>query len=202
MKRKEQAAIAKEKLLTAAQKLISEKGYDHISISDITKASGMSAGNFYHYFKSKEDLIIAVERDLYDRNLENVRKMHGKGILNMLTFYFCNSTDYTVNVYGVNFARQWFIYHLSNPTTLHDPSNKVNITIKEVKECLESCQKNGELRSDVCLDTLAEDIVLSTWGAQFYGILTNGEFDLLAWNERYCKTVLKQILEPYYADKK
>ena len=184
MKRKEQAAIAKEKLLNAAQKLISEKGYDKISISDITDACGMSAGNFYHYFKSKEDLIIAVERDLYDRNLEDVRKLYGKGILDLLTFYFCNSMDYAVNVYGVNFTRQWFIYHLSNPTTLQDPANKINITIKEVKECLESCQRNGELRSGIPLDTLAEDIVLSTWGAQC---------------ERYCKTVLKQILEPYYA---
>ncbi|WP_343247854.1 TetR/AcrR family transcriptional regulator [Diplocloster hominis] len=199
MKRKEQAAIAKEKLLTTAQKLISEKGYDKISISDITDACGMSVGNFYHYFKSKEELIIAVERDLYDRNLENVRKLQGKSIIDLLTFYFTNSMDYAVNVYGVNFTRQWFIYHLSNPTTLHDPANKINITIQEVKECLESSRRNGELRNDAPLDILAEDIVLSTWGAQFYTILTDGEFDLIAWNERYCKTVLKQILEPYYA---
>lgn len=160
----------------------------------------MSAGNFYHYFKSKDELITALERDLYESNMEDVHSMQGKSVIDQLTFYFRNITAYTYHTHGVNFSRQWFIYHASNPTALEDPANKVNITIAEVKECLVSGVTNGELRSDTPLDTLAEDISLSNWGAQIYYIFTNGTFDLIAWNERYCGAVLKQILAPYYVN--
>jgi AcrR family transcriptional regulator len=47
----------KRELLEYAEKLFVEKGYEQTSIDDILKASGISKGGFYHYFKSKEDIL-------------------------------------------------------------------------------------------------------------------------------------------------
>ena len=47
----------KRELLEYAEKLFLEKGYEQTSIDDILKASGISKGGFYHYFKSKEDIL-------------------------------------------------------------------------------------------------------------------------------------------------
>lgn len=49
-------SIRKEKILNVALKLFSERGFYSTSIPDIAQEEGMSVGNFYNYFKSKEFL--------------------------------------------------------------------------------------------------------------------------------------------------
>ena len=47
----------KRELLAIAEKLFLEKGYEQTSIDDILRESGISKGGFYHYFKSKDDIL-------------------------------------------------------------------------------------------------------------------------------------------------
>ena len=47
----------KNKIIEVALKLINEKGFDNVSVSEITKEAGVSKGAFYIHFESKEDLI-------------------------------------------------------------------------------------------------------------------------------------------------
>ncbi len=42
--------------MTAATRLMHVQGYHMTSLDDILRASGVGKGNFYYYFKSKEDL--------------------------------------------------------------------------------------------------------------------------------------------------
>jgi len=52
-------------ILDAAKRVFAEKGFDGASMQDIAREAGMSAGNFYRYFGSKNALVEAmVERDL------------------------------------------------------------------------------------------------------------------------------------------
>jgi AcrR family transcriptional regulator len=44
-------------LLAAAQQLFFEKGYEKTSVSHIIDKVGVAKGTFYHYFKSKEELL-------------------------------------------------------------------------------------------------------------------------------------------------
>ena len=50
----------REKILHKADELIFKKGYHQMSFGDIAKALGMAKGNFYYYFKSKEDILNGV----------------------------------------------------------------------------------------------------------------------------------------------
>lgn len=50
----------KDQILDAASRLISVKGYHCTSLDDVLKESGVGKGNFYHYFKSKEELGYAI----------------------------------------------------------------------------------------------------------------------------------------------
>lgn len=47
-------------IVTHAQRLFHEHGFDGTSFSDIVEASGLYRGNIYHYFKSKDDILLAV----------------------------------------------------------------------------------------------------------------------------------------------
>ena len=50
----------KQQLLEVATKLFVERGFHATPTSAITKEAGVSAGILFHYFKTKEDLIIAI----------------------------------------------------------------------------------------------------------------------------------------------
>lgn len=49
--------IRKKEIITAAKTLFFEKGYDSTSIQDIIDTLGIAKGTFYHYFKSKDELL-------------------------------------------------------------------------------------------------------------------------------------------------
>ena len=53
------ASTRKKKYLVAetAFRLFRERGYDNVSVDDIIAATGTSKGTFYHYFKSKDELL-------------------------------------------------------------------------------------------------------------------------------------------------
>lgn len=47
-------------IVKAANRVFYEKGYGATSFSDIAAASGLHRGNFYHYFRSKSEILDAV----------------------------------------------------------------------------------------------------------------------------------------------
>lgn len=55
--RTEQALRTKESILNTAFKLIESEGYDNVTVESICNELNLSRGAFYHYFKSKSDII-------------------------------------------------------------------------------------------------------------------------------------------------
>ncbi|MDR0654416.1 MAG: TetR/AcrR family transcriptional regulator [Synergistaceae bacterium] len=52
--------ILRQKILAAARKLFNEKGYNEVSMRDISDSLGISVGNLTYHFKKKENLVEAV----------------------------------------------------------------------------------------------------------------------------------------------
>ncbi len=57
-------ASRRKPILRNAARLFSEKGYRGTTVDDIVQATGIAKGTFYIYFKSKEDLLIEVIKNL------------------------------------------------------------------------------------------------------------------------------------------
>ena len=49
-RRQEKALETKNRIYTAAINLMDRKGFENITIIDISKEAGVSVGAFYHYF--------------------------------------------------------------------------------------------------------------------------------------------------------
>jgi TetR/AcrR family transcriptional repressor of nem operon len=66
-------AVTRDQILSAAARLIHVQGYQSTSLDDVLRESGVGKGNFYYYFKSKEDLGYAIidrtMRALVERSL-------------------------------------------------------------------------------------------------------------------------------------
>jgi TetR/AcrR family transcriptional repressor of nem operon len=67
-------AATRDQILVAAAELMHLQGYQATSLDDVLRESGVGKGNFYYYFKSKEELgyaiIDRVMRGFLERTLE------------------------------------------------------------------------------------------------------------------------------------
>ena len=61
----------RERIIEAANALIYQRGYNQTSFTDIAEASGLPRGNFYYYFKSKDEILSAV----IEHRLSGIRDM-------------------------------------------------------------------------------------------------------------------------------
>ncbi|MBI5957204.1 MAG: TetR family transcriptional regulator [Chloroflexi bacterium] len=57
---KEEAAVTREKLIRAALRAFSEKGYGGTRLEEIAELAGLTRGAIYHHFGSKSELYMAV----------------------------------------------------------------------------------------------------------------------------------------------
>ncbi|MBN2569524.1 MAG: TetR/AcrR family transcriptional regulator [Deltaproteobacteria bacterium] len=65
----------KRKILEAALTIFAEKGVKDTTISEISKAAGVSDATVYEYFKSKEDLLFAIPEKKTTESLEFMEKI-------------------------------------------------------------------------------------------------------------------------------
>jgi len=59
----EKSIKTRNELMAAAVTLFGEKGFVAATISDITKCAGYAKGNFYRYWKSKDDIFLSIMKE-------------------------------------------------------------------------------------------------------------------------------------------
>lgn len=67
----EMAGTTREEIVSEADGLFYRQGFEHTSFADIAAAVGISRGNFYYHFKSKDEILSAV----IELRLANTRAM-------------------------------------------------------------------------------------------------------------------------------
>jgi AcrR family transcriptional regulator len=81
-KRTDRAARKRDKrrkqLLNAATRVFSQKGYWLASITDIIRSAGVARGTFYLYFRSKQDVFLAIA-DLWRNEQKRFTQQSGPG---------------------------------------------------------------------------------------------------------------------------
>src|SRR5712691_3215347 len=66
------ASVRRTQIVEAAVAVITEQGLQNLSLSEIEKRAGMSRGQLTYYFKTKEEILLAV----FDRLLERMCQQH------------------------------------------------------------------------------------------------------------------------------
>ncbi len=60
--------------MSAAEKLFLSRGVEATTINEIVEAAGVAKGTFYHYFSSKNDMLVVLEKRYTERFLTRVQK--------------------------------------------------------------------------------------------------------------------------------
>ena len=63
------------RILKAATKVFSQKGYVKATISDIAKLAGVAEGTVYEYFKNKEDLLLSIPQQHYRNYIDKTPEL-------------------------------------------------------------------------------------------------------------------------------
>lgn len=64
----------RQRIIEAADNLFYQRGYNQTSFQDISDATGIPRGNFYYYFKTKDDILDAVVQARSKAFLEQVKQ--------------------------------------------------------------------------------------------------------------------------------
>ncbi|MFH1502541.1 MAG: TetR/AcrR family transcriptional regulator [Candidatus Eisenbacteria bacterium] len=64
----------REKIISAAAKFFGDKGYHNTTTAEIADAAGVAAGTIYIYFRSKEELLVAVFEEFLGVHMDRLRE--------------------------------------------------------------------------------------------------------------------------------
>jgi AcrR family transcriptional regulator len=73
MRRAEHKAVTRSAISGAAQRLVSSRPYDTVTVTDIAREAGVGYRTFYRYFSGKEDAALAGLADFLDLFVDHVR---------------------------------------------------------------------------------------------------------------------------------
>jgi AcrR family transcriptional regulator len=71
--------VTRKQIVEAADDLFYRQGFEHTSFADIAKVVNISRGNFYHHFKTKDDILDAVIKTRLDRTQHMLADWEGEG---------------------------------------------------------------------------------------------------------------------------
>ena len=145
------------KIIEAALKLINEKGFDKVSVSEITRVAGVSKGAFYIHFKSKEDLIEQQINLFYDD-----LKLEGNYSKYEKLEHFLSESLKHIKDGGLRMAQGWFSHSVQG--SFYGKS-KLSYDLGYVKELYD--------------EKTSEEIISAYYGALNLWCFTDGNIDPL-----------------------
>lgn len=165
--RQKDALETKKKIVTATKKLLSQKGFEEISIIEITKEAKVSTGSFYTYFKKKEDVISELNKLDFYILAQTVIQMKDKTLIERLEYY-CENFLLAIERAGIETCRQWTRNNIKPLPMPEDPLfTKYQYDNKAMYSVLENAVENGELKDNFPVEDFAVQI-----NAQLYGLMT------------------------------
>ena len=92
---------AREKILANAKRRLFEKGYQHLSLREVAKESGIATGTIYNYFANKDYLIANIMLEDWEKA---VKKMDDKVVAAVTVkdgvFGICQAIDEFCEIYS------------------------------------------------------------------------------------------------------
>ncbi|HBB6657760.1 TPA: TetR/AcrR family transcriptional regulator [Salmonella enterica] len=170
------------RILKAARKNFSEKGFHGASMKAICKECELSPGTLYHYFPSKEALIQAIILEDQERaTLHFEKPLKDIGLIDYLI-------DSTIKVSKEDCSQRALVTEImAEAMRNHKVSDmlkhKYETIIKHLISRFDDAQKEKEICRNIDKEFVARLLLVIT-----YGILSDSESDKYVCNDRFIQT--------------
>lgn len=194
-RRQEQAQRTRKALFECALRLFREKGYDGVTVDDITQAAGTAKGTFYTYFRTKSDIIIEEFRTIddfyrhYQRNLSRYDTAEKK----ILAFVRAQMR-YVRDKVGLEMLKILYANNIMEPGTEKILIDTGRFLHELVRSIIEEGQARDEFRTDVSADRLAQLFNRSFRSVFLDWAISNNGFDLVKEGVEFCRIIALPML--------
>ena len=142
-------------LLSTAIRLMTERGFDALTVEEIADAADVGKGTIYNYFKTKEDIVVAFFVDLERRVQSKVAKLstNQDSLESVLTAFLQH--QFRLKRPHLQFVRIFFTQMFAQPEQMYPYVVELQgIIDPPLVRLFESLRERHLLRRDVPMDLL------------------------------------------------
>ncbi len=186
-KRKLQAIETKNRIYETGVELMELKGFENITIEEISKKAGVSVGAFYHYFKSKEDILYKLFENADDfiknKSIETIQG--ATATVKILSFFEYLAKLYIV--YGIDVVKA--LYKTQTSLFLC----KTSIRFVKLQNIVLLGIEQGELDPAFSAEQTTDFLFTAARGVALKWCFSNGKTDLVKEMREYMTRLMKAI---------
>ncbi|CAK7060198.1 MAG: hypothetical protein DELT_01399 [Desulfovibrio sp.] len=122
------ALETKNKLLSTAMMLFTQRGYEKVTVDDITRFAGVSKGTFYNHFSTKDEVLVEQFNridDYYEQIFRHIKPTESASA--RVLIFVDAMCEYCGNIWGLNLLK--IVY--SNQISL---GNRPNILLNKERQ--------------------------------------------------------------------
>ncbi len=157
--RKKQALETRGRIQSVALDLFDRNGFENVSVEEIAQAAGCSVGNIYHYFKSKDELVLQVT-DHVDAAYLELEKDYAADTKSSARDKLLDFVGRTLTI-SVNeeVLYKSFIHALRYPGQGALKIKDSRVWFRMLREFIDACKREGSVRADESTDEILAALV-------------------------------------------
>ena len=189
--RKKQALEMRSRIQNVALELFDKEGFENVSVEQIAQTVGCSVGNIYHYFKSKDELVIQVTSSVdaqYSVLEESYLADEANSWHDKLLDFVGRSLEISASDEMLYKA---FIHGLRYPEQAVLKKNDTRVYFRLLRELVDICQKEGSIHPSYDPDGLVEDLGVLHRGTLFEWRIYQEGFDIAKQGRRMADALLR-----------
>ncbi len=175
---KKSSKNTKSKIVSAAWKLFYEQGYDDTTVDDIISLSGTSKGSFYHYFKTKDELMGSLSY-LFDDKYEEIKPELENFDNSFDKLMFMNEKLFGMIEDSVSIDLLTRLYSSQLVTKGEKQLLDYSRTyFKLLRDVVSAGQRAGDIRDDLSTNEIVKMYALIERGFLYDWCICNGDYPL------------------------
>lgn len=170
-----------DKILQSAEILFARKGYHGTSMDDIVRDSGLSKGAIYWYFKSKQDIFLALSDRRLTSRMDEIKSSFTPGdsakkkLEKIAEYSFRPRTEDSREFFRINL--EIWVEAPRIKTLQHRLENRYEKAHRLLAEIINEGVKTGEFKQDLDSDALASILLATIDGLSLHWATTGKDFD-------------------------
>lgn len=193
--RKLQAEETRRRIQKAALDLFEKNGFDNVSMEDIAREAGCSAGNIYHYFRSKEALSMYVT-DFVDNYYLSLEEEYLNDTTTparqKLLDFVGKSLEYTTHDEALY---NCFAYCMKYPEAGTLKINKDRVWYRFLHNMISDCKKEGTISEKYATGDIIEYFITLQRGTLFEWRIYEQTFDVAERGQHMATVLLNGLSE-------
>jgi len=170
-----QAMETRRKIFNTAAQLITEKGFDNVTVEEICKKSGVAKGLFYHYFNSKADIVIETYMDVDNKFSAEVMALPATTPYDRVIYAVSFQARYA-KAKGLEFVKQIYKHQLDTGTSFFISEDRAFFRL--IRDAIREGQQKNQLRSDFSAEVLTRLVLSISRGITYDWCLHDGDYDI------------------------